>query len=155
MPCQYAASWILNFIQPVPSAIKGKREGNAQDLAASLRVLTDLEQIILRGMGHREQIEEHLEGDGYQVLGGDGYHGGEYQVVDQRDLWETIVPNIASQGPQRLAQLTVEELLGAIPPAARHTLEALGLPAAAAAELQQMQQQQQQQQQEVLRIEKC
>ena len=134
MPCQYAASWLLNFIQPLASTIKDKMEGNAQELAACVRVLRDLEQI----------VDLEHQGGGYQALHGDGYQGldqeGGYQVVDQRELWERLVPHISSQGPQRLAQLTVEELLGAIPPAARRTLEALGLPAAAAAELQRIQQ---------------
>ena len=134
VPCQFAASWLLNFIPPLASAIKDTREGNARDLGSCLRVLRDLEQV----------VDLEHQGGGYQALHGDGYQGldqeGGYQVVDQRELWERLVPHISSQGPQRLAQLTVEELFGAIPPAARRTLEALGLPAAAAAELQRIQQ---------------
>ena len=144
-------------------------EGNAQELAACVRVLRDLEQIV--DLEHQGGGYQALHGDGYQGLdqggGYQGLDGGEYPDddddddgdddddddlmmmdghqgggnVDQRDLWQRLVPNISSQGPQRLAQLTVEELFGAIPPAARRTLEALGLPAAAAAELQQIQQQ--------------
>ena len=84
MPCQYAAPWLLDLIQPLSSAIKDKREGNAQNLASCLRVLHDLEQIAdleRQGGGYRggayhmpprerarreaEQQAERYHGDGY------------------------------------------------------------------------------------------
>ena len=85
MPCQYAAPWLLDLIQPLSSAIKDKREGNAQNLASCLRVLHDLEQIA--------DLERQ----------GGGYRGGAYHMPPRERARRE-----AEQQAERQAELQAE-----------------------------------------------
>ena len=94
VPCQYAASWLLNFIQPLASTIKDKMEGNAQELAACVRVLRDLEQI----------VDLEHQGGGYQALHGDGYQGLDHKLVPLAQMTQTGViwlPQCGQRSPSR------------------------------------------------------
>lgn len=120
------------------AAIEADREARQRDI----QVLRDLKNATASCMEdmhmHRDIDRMHMHRDLDRMR----RHPSGIRLTDIRfHAWRNILHLYELREPQateRLHQLTAAELLAAVPPAVRRTLEALGLVEVAAAELQRM-----------------